>query len=181
MGILDRILGRRGSAGPDVDGTDRTPRSEDRGEKPDTAPSLEAQWNRMKTAGRISELAHRARELIEHIAERRVEDVPQLEELFAQVRGIHDQAEDLYTGMKTANASTLPALARERIGTLRQYRDCLGRAEAAYQAYRLSPRTYRTGGDVTYRGGDLRTDQVEEYQASDNIEGSKRLREVMGL
>jgi galactokinase/mevalonate kinase-like predicted kinase len=130
-------------------------------------------------------MAQRAAEHMEHIAGRQVQDVPALEQKFAQVEGLRSMAEDLYTSMREpagADLASSSSIASSAIRQLRGYQQALDRARAAHRAYELYPKTYRSGGDLEMRSDfDATTRPVQEYQARDHVAGSQRLREVMGL
>lgn len=183
MGILDRIFGRRDSgADSDTEGADRKPRQEGKGKEVGTTLSSEEQRQNLETASRISEMARRASAHVERIAARQVRDVPSLEGLFAQVRGLWSEAENLYSGMKHAPGAELPLTAQSAIGELRRYKEALDRAKAAHWGWQQFPKTYRSGGELEMRSDfDARTSPEREYQAPDVVEGAKYLREVMGL
>ncbi len=174
MNFLDRWFGGR-KASPAEAGSDGAGKKQ--GEGGEQAPRPEPSPEEREKARHISELADQARELIERIGQSRVEDVPALSELFARVRGICSTSEDLYSGMRSDLLSTSSGIRQ-----LRRYTKALDRAQAAYRAYELYPKTeYRTTGGEGRADFDTHVSRVEARKSRDHVAGTTSLREVMGL
>lgn len=183
MDFLRRILGKGGAPAESGGDDARRERSDVDAKGQRTELSPEDRRANPEKAQKIVEMAQRAAEHIEHIAERQVQDVPALEGRFAQVEGLWSMAEDLYTGMqRPAGIDLTFSGAESAIGRLRRYKEALDRARSAHRAYELYPKTYRSGGDLEMRSDfDATTRPMQEHKARDPIAGSKRLREVMGI